>query len=103
MRFLVGYILFVIVKYLQFVANRHLKHLTYLDLTACTFALFSIESLAILENLKTLILFNVWPLENELNAICKLKTLAALDISTAYINGNGTYQQPNEVKYLQLP
>lgn len=82
---------------LYFTFCSHLKHLTYLDLTACTFPTFSIESLSVLENLTTLILFNVWPLEYELSSICKLKNLTALDISTAYVNGNGTYNNPNEV------
>lgn len=81
----------------------HLKHLSYLDLTACIFAEFSLEALVDLPNLSALILFNVWPLEPELPAICKLKKLKMLDISTAYgasatvINGNGSYKNPNQV------
>lgn len=73
-------------------------------MTACTFALFSIESLGVLNNLSTLILFNIWPLEQELPAICKLKSLKALDISTAYgSNGNGTYNNPNQVRNHKIP
>lgn len=80
-----------------------LKNLSYLDLTACIFAEFSLESLVDLPNLSALILFNVWPLESELPAICNMKKLKILDISTAYgasaavINGNGSYKNPNEV------
>lgn len=80
-----------------------LKSLSYLDLTACIFAEFSLESLVDLPNLSALILFNVWPLESELPAICKMKKLKILDISTAYgasatiSNGNGSYKNPNKV------
>lgn len=55
--------------------------LTYLDLTACLFADFSLESLVHLPQLQTLILFNVWPLEREIPTICQLKRLQMLDIS----------------------
>lgn len=58
-----------------------LKELSYLDLTACLFADFNLESLVLLPNLKTLILFNVWPLEREVPTICQLKQLQMLDIS----------------------
>lgn len=59
----------------------HLSELTYLDLTACLFADFSLESLVNLPQLSTLILFNVWPLEREISTICQLKQLQMLDIS----------------------
>lgn len=74
--------------------------MSYLDLTACIFADFSIDALVDLPNLSTLILFNIWPLEDELPAVCKLKNLTALDISTAFIaNGYGIYSNPNQVKF----
>lgn len=78
----------------------HLVHLNYLDLTQCTFYNeFTLEAIVNLQNLKTLILFNVWPLESELPTICRLKTLRKLDISTGYFNTNnyGTFKNPNEV------
>lgn len=81
----------------------HLSQLSYLDLTSCIFAEFSLEALACLPNLTSLILFNVWPLESEIPTICKLKKLTTLDISTAavasalLISGNGSYQSPNQV------
>jgi Zyg-11 protein homolog len=59
----------------------HLSELTYLDLTACLFADFSLESLVHLPQLQTLILFNVWPMEREIPTICQLKQLQMLDIS----------------------
>lgn len=58
-----------------------LRELSYLDLTACLFADFSLESLVHLPHLKTLILFNVWPLEREIPTICQLTQLQMLDIS----------------------
>lgn len=76
----------------------HLKDLSYLDLTSCIFAEFTLEALADLPNLTSLILFNVWPLETELVTICKLTKLKKLDISTGYNNGtNGVYKSPNQV------
>lgn len=76
----------------------HLKELSYLDLTSCIFAEFSLEALVDLPNLTSLILFDVWPLESEIPTICKLKQLRQLDISTAHVNvSNGTYKNPNEV------
>lgn len=63
------------------VSFSHLQELTYLDLTACLFADFSLESLTYLPQLQTLILFNVWPLDREIRTICKLKNLSTLDIS----------------------
>lgn len=78
----------------------HLKDLTYLDLTQCTFHNeFTLESIVNLPNLTTLILFNVWPLETELTTICSMKKLQKLDISTGYFNTNnyGTFKNPNEV------
>jgi Zyg-11 protein homolog len=58
-----------------------LTELSYLDLTGCFFADFNLSSLAAVPNLKTLILFNVWPLEREIPTICTLKQLTTLDIS----------------------
>lgn len=58
-----------------------LRELSYLDLTACLFADFNLASLVQLPHLKTLILFNVWPLEREIPTICELKQLQMLDIS----------------------
>lgn len=76
----------------------HLNELSYLDLTSCIFAEFSLEALVDLPNLTSLILFDVWPLESEVPTICKLKRLRQLDISTAHVNvSNGTYKNPNEV------
>lgn len=76
----------------------HLKELSYLDLTSCIFAEFSLDALIDLPNLSSLILFDVWPLETEIPIICKLKQLRQLDISTAHVNvSNGTYKNPNEV------
>lgn len=74
-----------------------LQQLVYLDLTACILAEgFSLEALTGLQRLGTLVLFNVWPLEKEIPAICKLKGLRSLDISTAFgLNGNGIYIDPN--------
>lgn len=81
----------------------HLKELSYLDLTSCIFAEFTLEAIVDLPNLTTLILFNVWPLENELPTICRMKTLKKLDISTGYFNtNNGTFKNPNEVKKKSL-
>lgn len=75
-----------------------LGELSYLDLTACLFADFSLESLAQLPHLRTLILFNVWPLEREIPTICKLTQLQMLDISLSkpmlpsYIDPNKTLE-----------
>lgn len=77
-----------------------LQQLSYLDLTQCTFLNdFTLEAIADLPNLTTLILFNVWPLETELPTICRMKKLRKLDISTGYFNTNnyGTFKNPNEV------
>lgn len=77
-----------------------LHHLNYLDLTQCIFHNeFTLEAIVNLPNLQTLILFNVWPLEQELPTICRMKTLRKLDISTGYFNTNnyGTFKNPNEV------
>lgn len=77
-----------------------LQHLSYLDLTQCIFHNdFTLEAVVNLPNLTTLILFNVWPLEQELPTICRMKTLRKLDISTGYFNTNnyGTFKNPNEV------
>lgn len=75
----------------------HLTCLTHLDLTSCTLGKFNLSSLCALPKLHTLILFNVWPLENELHAICTLKQLRTLDISLSGTgNGHGTYEFPDE-------
>lgn len=75
----------------------HLQRLTFLDLTACLLhGDFTLDALAELQQLSTLILFNVWPLEAEVPAICKLKGLRSLDISTAFGSSvNGMYTNPN--------
>lgn len=81
----------------------HLRELTYLDLTSCTFAEFNLETILNLPNLITLILFDVWPLESEIPTICRMKQLQKLDISTAHVNvSNGIYKNPNEVSFLCL-
>lgn len=80
-----------------------LQHLSYLDLTQCIFHNeFTLETIVNLPNLTTLILFNVWPLEQELPTICRMKTLKKLDISTGYFNTNnyGTFKNPNEVCFV---
>lgn len=75
----------------------HLTDLSYLDLTACIFADFSLAALVDLPNLSTLILFNIWPLEVEIPIICKLKKLMVLDISTAFgSSANGHYKNANQ-------
>lgn len=72
--------------------------MSFLDLTACVFMDFSLEALVELPNLSTLILFNIWPLEEELPIVCKLKKLTALDVSTAFAtSGNGAYTEPNQM------
>lgn len=75
----------------------HLIELSYLDLTSCIFAGFSLEALVELPNLTTLILFNVWPLENEWTTLCKLVKLHTLDISAASSGGHGNYSNPNKL------
>jgi Zyg-11 protein homolog len=60
---------------------RDLSELIYIDLTACLFADFTLISLLNCPNLKTLILFNVWPIEREIPTICQLKQLVMLDLS----------------------
>ena len=75
----------------------HLLDLTHLDLTACTMANFSLEALIDLPNLHTLILFNVWPIANQLHAICCLRRLRNLDLSISSSgNGHGTYDLPDQ-------
>ncbi|XP_055700674.1 protein zer-1 homolog [Phlebotomus papatasi] len=73
----------------------HLKELTYLDLTSCIFAEFSLEALVSLPNLSTLILFNVWPLEKEFRILSKFKKLHTLDLSVSNPIGYGIYKDPN--------
>lgn len=75
-----------------------LQQLRYLDLTACLlsdgFGLTALRPLS--GTLQTLVLFNVWPLEAEIEAICALTELRSLDVSTAFgSTGNGTYAEPN--------
>lgn len=75
----------------------HLKYLTYLDLTSCRFGDFKLEALSDLPNLTSLILFNVWPLEDEIPTICKFKRLHTLDISVANTGDRtGHYDLPDK-------
>ncbi|KAH8303764.1 hypothetical protein KR018_001537 [Drosophila ironensis] len=75
----------------------HLHDLGHLDLTSCILANFSLEALVSLPNLHTLILFNVWPIANQLHAICCLRRLCTLDISISSSgNGQGTYDLPDQ-------
>ncbi|XP_043063690.1 protein zer-1 homolog isoform X1 [Drosophila ficusphila] len=75
----------------------HLHDLGHLDLTSCVLANFSLEALVSLPNLHTLILFNVWPIANQLHAICCLRRLCTLDISISSSgNGHGTYDLPDQ-------
>ncbi|XP_030380134.1 protein zer-1 homolog [Scaptodrosophila lebanonensis] len=75
----------------------HLHDLGHLDLTSCVLANFSLEALSKLPNLHTLILFNVWPIANQLHAICCLRNLRTLDISiSSSANGHGTYDLPDQ-------
>ncbi|XP_065359133.1 protein zer-1 homolog isoform X2 [Calliphora vicina] len=75
----------------------HLEDLTHLDLTSCVLANFSLQTLDTLPKLHTLILFNVWPIVNQLPAICCLKRLRTLDISISSSgNGHGTYDLPDQ-------
>jgi len=73
----------------------HLRELSYLDLTACLFADFTLDSLVQLPQLQTLILFNVWPLEREIPTICQLKQLQSLDISLSK-SMMPSYTTPNQ-------
>ncbi|XP_028896029.1 protein zer-1 homolog [Zeugodacus cucurbitae] len=74
-----------------------LLELTHLDLTSCVLGGFSLEVLASLPLLHTLILFNVWPIANQLQAICLLRRLRTLDISISNSgNGHGTYDLPDQ-------
>uniref|UniRef100_A0A182NIL8 Protein zer-1 homolog n=1 Tax=Anopheles dirus TaxID=7168 RepID=A0A182NIL8_9DIPT len=75
----------------------HLTELNHLDLTACIFAEFSLKALIDLPNLRTLILFNVWPLEHEFPTLCKLKNLETLDLSVSRANVDGNYLTPNKL------
>lgn len=75
----------------------HLTDLTHLDLTSCILASFSLQALSTLPKLHTLILFNVWPIANQLHAICSLSRLRTLDISiSGSNNGHGTYDLPDQ-------
>lgn len=74
----------------------HLKCLSYVDLTQCEFVDFNLSALTVLPNLTTLILFNVWPIEQELNYLSSMKTLRVLDISISSSgNSNGNYMFPD--------
>lgn len=76
----------------------HLRDLSHLDLTSCVLANFSLDALATLPHLHTLILFNVWPIANQLHAICHLRRLRTLDISISSSgNGYGTYDLPDQI------
>jgi Zyg-11 protein homolog len=76
----------------------NLFELAHLDLSACLFADFSLTSLSSCTNLKTLILFNVWPIEREISTICSMKQLMTLDLShskplmPSYTNPNKTLE-----------
>lgn len=80
----------------------HLVELTYLDLTACILAEFSLEALVSLPKLTSLILFNVWPLEKEFPHLCQMKQLEVLDISVAPPTGHGIYKDPDLVRTQSL-
>ncbi|XP_037933697.1 protein zer-1 homolog isoform X2 [Teleopsis dalmanni] len=76
----------------------HLVDLNHLDLTSCTLVNFSLDALTFLPHLHTLILFNVWPIANQLHAICCLHNLRTLDISISSSgNGHGTYDLPDQI------
>lgn len=75
----------------------HLRDLNHLDLTSCVLANFNLDALGSLPQLHTLILFNVWPIANQLHAICCLRRLRTLDISISSSgNGHGTYDLPDQ-------
>lgn len=75
----------------------HLIHLKHLDLTLCSLRDFDLGVLSHLPNLQTLILFNVWPLEEEIPKLCKLTGLRTLDLSLNRPGANGTYSSPNQL------
>lgn len=58
---------------------------------------FDLSCLRHLPNLQTLILFNVWPLEQEFPNLCNLKGLRYLDLSIAKTTVNGNYTSPNRL------
>lgn len=76
----------------------NLSELVHLDVSACLFADYSLTSLHNCANLKTLILFNVWPIEREIATICSMKQLTTLDLShskpmmPSYTNPNKTLE-----------
>lgn len=74
-----------------------LPQLKHLDLSGCILMDYSLEQLKALPNLQTLILFNVWPLEQEFPVLCQLRGLRKLDLSIARANTNGTYEHPNRI------
>lgn len=74
----------------------HLQNLKYLDFTHCELGDFCLRALTGLPNLYTLILFNVWPIEQEQAYIAAIKSLRILDISISTSgNGHGTYLFPD--------
>lgn len=81
----------------------HLSELTHLDLSGCIFNGFSLTAVVDLPNLTTLILFNIRTIETELPALCMMKKLTALDISTCSngTNLNGHYENPNQVQSIR--
>lgn len=80
------------------VSLSNMQCLNYLDLTSCIFADFSLDALRHLPNLNTLILFNVWPIVNQFDAIIQLKSLQTLDISiSSSIPDHGNYKDPDEM------
>lgn len=74
-----------------------LPQLKHLDLSGCIFMDFCLDQLTALPCLQTLILFNVWPLEQEFPVLCQLTALRTLDLSIARANTNGTYKDPNKI------
>ncbi|KAJ6641721.1 Protein zer-1 like [Pseudolycoriella hygida] len=74
----------------------HLTELNHLDLSGCTFNGFSLNAIVNLPNLTALILFNIRTIETELPALCMMKKLTALDISTCSNGTSGNYENPNQ-------
>ncbi|XP_063698293.1 protein zer-1 homolog [Culicoides brevitarsis] len=84
----------VLTKETSFACLSQLKHL---DLSGCILMDFGLSELQALPHLQTLILFNVWPLEQEFPVLCKLQGLRKLDLSIARLNTVGTYVNPNRI------
>ncbi|CAG9832003.1 unnamed protein product [Diabrotica balteata] len=74
-----------------------LSSLTHLDLSNCS-DLYNFLYTQHLVNLTSLILYNVEGIESKIPAICKLKNLRHLDISTSKSrNGQGKYKKGNTI------